>query len=353
MDGHVGGMGGVFERAPGVEQAAWTIRRPRQIRERRRELTGYHWRHGSRPHPLERPNVGANEQHDLRSLRHRPQGVRQARHGLERAKTAQALAVLVVLGIDNLLREASRRLARRCRGERAVDGRAQPGAIAGEVLRRSGRRGRLGEDDRRLVCRPQMVDRGLRDAARQGLVVRPDRPVERDHHQSARVAVIVAGDVARRVTDPGREGGIGRPRRGQLDRRERHDRPLVPALEHGEILGRQPAHRMSMLIQHGHVEPDDVDIGSEGRNGRRGRRRPRRLLPGGRPATPDRRRGLGGHHSRHAQQDDHAPASHQEPSLGTTTQARPRIVAFGASTFTFNSCVLPSRSRSATSTPSR
>ncbi len=126
----------------------------------------------------------------------------------------------------------------------------------------SGRR-RSGGDDGREVVRPERLDGGRGNLPRheRGLL-NGNRAVHQDNHQSpVLLAHLVRGDVRRHLCGPHR---LGRTRaRGELHRRERADGCRDTVVEHGEIRGSQPAHRLPLVVQDRHIELDELDARSK------------------------------------------------------------------------------------------
>jgi hypothetical protein len=129
----------------------------------------------------------------------------------------------------------------------------QTGAIRREVLRHAA----AGRDDRRQVARSHRIDGGVGDLPRdEHRPLRRDGAVHHDENESAGVvADPIGGDVVRRQRCHWR---YRRRRRYSVDSLERSDRPRLSVFDHGEIGRLQPAHRLTLAVEHRNVDANKL-----------------------------------------------------------------------------------------------
>lgn len=126
------------------------------------------------------------------------------------------------------------------------------------------------EDHRSEIARSHAIDDAPRhlasDLDRLGIVGN-GQIIEEDDEQPLLEYLVIAPDVGRDVAHP-RRRRLDRNR--DVDRAERLKALRQAVLEHGEVGGRKPAHRLPAAIQYGDVELDQIDAGAELRDlGRR------------------------------------------------------------------------------------
>ncbi len=193
----------------------------------------------------------------LRRLRRILHGLGHARDRLEHAQSAEAPAIrhrIVRRQCPDLLfrRDAGARIA-------VVDRAQQTRAIRCQVLDGTV----AGGHDGPQVAGTERVDRGSRNPARDNCrLLDRDRPVhEDDDEPSFLLAHLIAHDVWLHGLRPRR---LDRrcPRR-QVHRRESPNRPGDAFLEDGKVSCSQPANRLPFVVEHGHVELNELDAGAK------------------------------------------------------------------------------------------
>ena len=140
-----------------------------------------------------------------------------------------------------------------------VDGAQQARAIRRQILDGAVAR----RDDGRKVVRPERFNGGGGNPSRHdGGLLQRDRAIHQDDDQAPVLLTrLIRDDVGRHLFGPHRFGCTRA--RGELDRRERADGCRDAVVEDGEVRRGQPAHGLSLVVEDGHIELDELDAGSK------------------------------------------------------------------------------------------
>ena len=134
-------------------------------------------------------------------------------------------------------------------------------AVGGEVLRRVDATRR---DERTEVVGSERLDGGDGDLLRQDRrALVGDRAIHQDDDQPP--FLLHRLDSWRRPAGASfaHTGSVARARAGDVDGREGADRSRDAVLQHGEVRGAQPAHRLPLVVEDGDIELDELDAGSK------------------------------------------------------------------------------------------